>query len=121
MGNWAALASSAISAMGKSGGGGAAMPSITNTVNTSTQVNPQISPNFIQQQQPTNSAVTAGTNQSPVGFPGTPMTGAIPGFDFPMPQAPATSALSMSENMWLYGGLAAIGAFILMKRKKRAG
>ena len=48
-------------------------PTIQTTV--SPQVSPQISPVFIQQEKPVDSPVNAGTTM------GTPVTGAMPGFD----------------------------------------
>ena len=68
-------AASLITGGGKSSGGGMPMPMPSITTSVNTQVSPQISPVFIQQEKPVDSPVNAGTTM------GTPVTGAMPGFD----------------------------------------
>lgn len=114
-----------LSAGGQGGGGsdgsGGSSSSNTNTnvVTTTTTISPQISPNFIQQQQPTNSAVNATTTQSnPLPF--TPATGAIPGFDT-IPQAMPTSIQTAPESkLPIILGIAALAGVLLLKKRKTA-
>ncbi len=114
------LISAGASLFGKGGGGGAgaaAAPSnqVTTTTNVNTQVSPQISPNFIQQQQPTNSAVNASATM------GTPVTGAIPGIDDQAYPGVYTSGGGMTdqEKLIIGGGVAALIVGLLFSMRKR--
>lgn len=104
---------------GAAPGAGASMgPIVTTAVNT--QVSPQISPVFVQQSSPSNSPIGA----APVM--GTPVTGAIPGFDNASGYAPTgiplIPSIPLSANKpLLYGSLALLGlALVLKSRKKNA-
>lgn len=95
----------------KKGGGGGATPGVAVSTSTSvnTQVSPQISPVFIQQSDPSNSPVNAG-----VGM-GTPVTGAIPGFDtMPRQIQPAQAGI----NPLAIAGIGAVLLVFLAMRKK---
>lgn len=113
------------------GGGGSpgapAQPSVS--VQTSTNISPQISPSFVQQQSPTNSPVSTGATQNlapPYGgsLPGTMVTGAAPGFDVGsayMPTTyPAPGTAMPVDRMPLYIGIAAIAGLALLLKKKRS-
>lgn len=107
---------------------------ITVSPEISTQISPTISPVFQQQFQPTNSAATAGTAAAPAFGSGgsVPASGGYPGQGGPlMPvSAPdpfaltrqAASARGASYPAWLpYAVLGAgIGAYFLLRRKKKA-
>jgi hypothetical protein len=106
-----------------------------------TTVSPQISPVFVQQQQPQNSAVNAATQQiAPApqtvnnsnGLPtaagpyagGTPMTGAIPGVDYASgytptgtPLFPSTQNAGIPKNVMLAAGGLLLAAFLLKRGK----
>ena len=138
------LATSVASAYGRSAGGGAASiqpPSINVQTTTQTTVSPQISPNFIQQQSPSNSPVNAATVQeSPAPqsanqtvptaqtYPAAlPVTGAIPGVDSasgylptgtPMLPAGASPAPVTSGAILAAGGIL-LGAVLLRKGKRK--
>lgn len=109
---------------------GAATPSIV--TNVQTQVSPQISPVFVQQEKPQDSAVGVATMQTaPATFttgdqiPGTPVTGAIPGVDYGASTPYATSPLipasgALSTKTAALAGIGLIGAALLLGGKKKA-
>lgn len=149
LGVWESLIPAAASYLMKDGGGGGApapgMPSASGGVTVSpaiqTQVSPQISPVFIQQDQPQGSSITAGTSQmlptsqsattgqpDPFGggggipgapaFPSSPRTlptGFQPG-GIPMPEIPGQERNYLP---WVIGGgvaLLAVAYFLTRKR-----
>lgn len=79
--DWLSMAGRMLTGSGGGGGGGGAANTNTNMVTTTTTVSPQISPIFVQQQQPENSPVNATSSMvpAPSGLPG-----ALPGFDAPL-------------------------------------
>ena len=111
---------------GLTSGGGAMMPSNTNvnTVSPQIVVNPQISPIFQQQFQPSNSPISAGTSQN------TPVTSAgqgenalpfDPNSDLPVGQnnLPPLPVAPLDYNKWItYGSLGLIGLLLIKQFKK---
>lgn len=116
---------------------GAATPNVAVTTNAQTQISPQISPVFVQQEKPQDSAVgvatmqTAPSNQitgaaggTPVGQ--TPVTGAIPGIDTASGYLPTgtamipTSSGGVSSGTALTAGAALLGLALILRggRKK---
>jgi hypothetical protein len=95
----------------KGGGGGAGAPGVmvSTATNVNTQVSPQISPVFVQQSDPSNSPVNAG-----IGM-GTPVTGAMPGFDnLPRNIQPLQAGIS---PLAIAGIGAALLIFLAMRKK----
>jgi hypothetical protein len=106
-----------------------------------TTVSPQISPVFVQQDEPRDSPVTAATVQmvtapqvstmpTPAGTPtpGAPVTGAIPGIDgasgyLPtgVPGLPSVPAAPAIDTMTLALGVGIIGLAMVLKGKKKVG
>lgn len=117
---------------------GAATPNVAVTTNVQTQISPQISPVFVQQDKPQDSAVGVATMQTapsnqitgaaggpPVGQ--TPVTGAIPGMDTAsgylptgLPAIPAASANGIKPGTALTAGAALLGLALVLRggRKK---
>lgn len=122
--------------MPNAGAGGSGGQPISVTVPTSVQtnVNPQISPVFVQQDSPQNSPVSSGITQAspspqsssnsfPTPFPATygagyptPVTGAMPGFDTASGYLPTgTPFLPSAQSGGMgTGTVAAIGAGIVL-------
>jgi hypothetical protein len=125
------------------GGGASApggmLPNVTVSPAIQTQVSPQISPSFVQQQQPTGSPVSTGatqnmpTTQSATGQP-SPYGSAYPGSPSPFPASPflpsptlptvSTSAPSFLEKyktpLMIGGILVAVALFTQTKHGKTA-
>lgn len=116
---------------------GAATPNVSVTTNVQTQISPQISPVFVQQEKPQDSAVGVATMQTapsvqtagaaggpPVGQ--TPVTGAIPGMDTASGYLPTgtamipTSSGGVSSGTALTAGAALLGLALILRggRKK---
>lgn len=109
------VASSLLSKGVKSAGSGGSAPSVQSSINT--QVSPQISPIFIQQDKPQNSAINAGVSMT------TPVTGAIPGFDASsgyLPSIPSYSQVTpgFDKRLLLIPVALIVAAFIFKKRKQ---
>lgn len=132
LGQWESLFSAGASLVGggSKGGGGAAPGDMTNitvptTTTVATQISPQISPVFVQQQSPTNSPVNAGAAMQPTGY--VPAVGTLPGFDygsgmipgtqFPMPSVQAGGGI---PPMALALAAGIVGLAIVLPKKKRA-
>lgn len=146
------IASAAMKLLGPMIGGGASgnggTPPIQNTVSTSVQttVSPQISPVFVQQSSPSNSPVSTGVTQAspapmsatfpgqpamqnPAPYGGTPITGAMPGFDsasgFLPTGIPALPSMTQTQPGITGGTMLAVaaligGAFFIRSRKRKA-
>jgi len=104
----------------KSGGGGApSAPANMNTVNTSTavntQVSPQISPVFIQQDQPQDSAINASASMTAAPMPGSMLP---PSYAIPQPQYQQPPQIN---PMVIAAGLGAFLLFAVAMRRKNAG
>ncbi len=96
LGWWQELLTTALSPGGNQPGNTAAQPPTITTVTTTTNVNPNISPQFVQQQSP---------NNSPVGLTA-PSSGFMPGFDTysgSMPGFPNVSVPHIQTNYMTLG------------------
>lgn len=133
-----ALLKAAGPSAGGGGGGGGGAPGSSTTVATSTQVStqvsPQISPVFVQQSSPKDSAVNANPSMAPATLApvqsfavpatdGTPVTGAIPGFDNASGYAPTgvPSRIVAAGTNWSMIAIAvavAAGAAFMLKKKR---
>lgn len=126
-----ALGSALGGAFGGDGGSAGGAPgqsggniTVATSTNVNTSVSPQISPQFIQQDHPVDSPVNAGATM------GTPVTGAMPGFDAAsgylptgLPALPTFSpnqsiGLPM-QDVVLLGGAGLLLAFALSRRGKK--
>lgn len=125
LGGFTDLLGAAAGALGSGGGevGTGMTPSNQVTVNPNINVNPQISPIFQQQFQPTNSPISAGTSQ---GNPAAPYNGSGAGSGgggVSSPLVPNVPQIPIDWNKYLiYGGLglAALFAVKLLAGKKQA-
>ena len=105
---------------GKGGNGGAMPPSsidVVTTTNVNTQVNPQISPVFVQQSEPRDSAVSASLTSTQAQMPGgtPPITGQVPGIDYPRP------ILTDDNTPLIAAAVGLLGLAFVMKRGGRKG
>lgn len=130
---------------GGGGGGGSGQGvsigiPVTVSTQVSPQISPQISPTFVQQDHPTDSAVTTTTSQTPISAPSQtvpastasalppiPVTGAMPGIDTapnpyaypttPLVTQPAT-ILGMKPETLIFGALALVVGGIVVKKMR---
>lgn len=99
---------------GKAGQAAPQQTNVTTTTHVNTQVNPQISPVFVQQSDPRDSAVSAALTSTQSQMPGMmpPITGQVPGIDYPRP-------VMAESNLPLIAAAALLGLAVVMKSGRK--